>query len=81
MEEVKVVRFFKAFDWDSIKLAIGITAGTASYQVLQHIQTAIIKDHSKARKLIGTAPPGQVENLLQGYLEKASSGRHGEEQA
>ncbi len=70
-----------AYDRDSTKVAIGVTPGTTAYKLLMHIQEAIIIEHTKARKLVGTAPPGQLENFLQPHLEKASIQKHGEEQA
>ncbi len=80
LEEIEVVRLFKAYYRDSIKMTIGVVPGTIAHKLLMHIQETIIKGHPKARKLVGSAPPGQLENLLQGYLEKASSGKHEGEQ-
>lgn len=79
LEEVTAVGLLKAYVRDSIKLAIGVTPGTVSSKVLMDIQEAIIQECPKARKC--PAPPGQLENLLQAHLEKASSSKHGEEQA
>lgn len=69
LENVKVVRLQKAYGQDNIKLKVGVNPGTTEHELWKRIKNHLVRTGS--RPLMGTAPPGQLEQAIQEYLEKS----------
>ena len=67
-EHVRTTRKARAFDQEMIKIEIGVTEGTEERKWLDRIMAAM--QASGARRMMGTAPPGRMAELIQNYLDR-----------
>lgn len=68
LDSVKVFRLFKAYDKEKIKIEVAIKDSSAEAQLWATAVTLMRGDGG--RLLPGTAPPGQLEGLVQTFLDK-----------
>ena len=68
--QVRVCRVAKAFNKGDCKLELGFKVPDSNHEKIFDRMVALMRTSHRARLLAGQAPPGQLEDLVQQYLDK-----------
>ena len=72
-EEICVMKICKAFHKSNKKLEFGIIPGTPTMELYQKVIAPFLENNVKAKKMIGTAPRGELERQLQDWVNSSAS--------
>lgn len=67
-QHVRSIKLMNAFDKAKTKLEISIIAGTPAVEIWKSMKEWMISK-KVAKEMMGTAPPGHMEDVLQQYLD------------